>query len=198
MVGQRKASFYEEIPMTLKRLSQFALIVVVSLAFSVPVEAAASKKKIDRRVVKALAEFHEVVGNADELLERAEGVLIFPNIKKAGLGVGGEVGSGALQINGETVAYYSSYTASIGFQLGFQVRRQILLFLQKEALERFRNSSNWEVGVDGSVTLVTLDAGGEVSSETFDDPVIAFIYGGKGLMYNLTLEGNKISEIHPD
>ena len=182
--------------MTLKRLSHFALIVVVSLAFSVPAEAA-SKKKIDRRVVKALAEFHEVVKNADDLLARAEGVLVFPNIKKGGIGIGGEGGNGALQINGETVAYYSTYGASIGFQLGFQVRRQILLFLQKDALDAFRNSENWEVGVDGSVTLVTLDAGGEVSSETFNDPVIAFIYGGKGLMYNLTLEGNKISEIHP-
>ncbi len=183
--------------MTLKRLSHFALIVVVSLAFSVAAEAAASKKKIDRRVIKALTVFHEVVGNADELLDRAEGVLIFPNIKKAGIGIGGEVGSGALQINGETVAYYSSYTASIGFQLGFQVRRQILMFLQKEALDRFRASSNWEIGVDGSVALVTLDAGGEISSETFDDPVIAFVFGGKGLMYNLTLEGNKISKINP-
>ncbi|MCH8203154.1 MAG: hypothetical protein IH996_08615 [Proteobacteria bacterium] len=184
--------------MTLKRFSHFALIVVVSLAFSVSAEAAASKKKIDRRVVKALVEFHQVVGNADELLARAQGVLIFPNIKKGGIGIGAEVGSGALQINGETVAYYSSYTASIGFQLGFQVRRQIFLFLQQEALDRFRASSNWEIGVDGSVTLVTLDAGGEISSETFDDPVIAFVFGGKGLMYNLTLEGSKISEIHPD
>ena len=65
-------------------------------------------------------------------------------------------------------------------------------------MDSFRASSNWEIGVDGSVTLVTLDAGGEISSETFNDPVIAFVFGGKGLMYNLTLEGNKISEIHPD
>ena len=182
--------------MPIQRLGQFVLIFVVALAFSVPAEAA-KKKKIDRRVAKALVEFHEIVGNADDLLERAAGVLIFPNIKKGGIGIGAEGGNGALQINGETVAYYSTYGASIGFQLGFQVRRQILIFLQKEALDAFRNSENWEIGVDGSVTLVTLDAGGEVSSETFNDPVIGFIYGGKGLMYNLTLEGNKISEIHP-
>lgn len=182
--------------MSIQRIGQFVLIFVVALAFSVPAEAA-KKKKIDRRVVEALAEFREVVGNADELLAQAKGVLIFPHITKAGIGVGGEKGNGALLIDGKTVAYYGSYTASIGFQLGFQVRRQILLFLQEDALDAFRNSENWEVGVDGSVTLVTLDAGGEVSSETLNDPVIAFIYGGKGLMYNLTLEGNKISEIHP-
>lgn len=182
--------------MALKQLSHFALIVVVGLAFSLPAEAA-SKKKIDRRVVKALAEFHEIVGNADDLLARAHGVLIFPNIKKGGIGIGGEGGSGALQIKGKTVAYYSTFSATIGFQLGFQVRRQIFLFLQKDALDAFRNSENWEIGVDGSVALVTLDAGGEISSETFNDPVIAFVFGGKGLMYNLTLEGNKITEIHP-
>lgn len=182
--------------MALKQLSHFALIVVVGLAFSLPAEAA-GKKKIDRRVAAALVEFHEIVGNADDLLAQAAGVLVFPNVKKVGIGLGADWGSGSLMIQGETVAYYKTITASIGLQLGFQVRRQMLLFLQKDALDAFRNSENWEIGVDGSVTLVTLDAGGEVSSETFNDPVIAFVFGGKGLMYNLTLEGNKITEIHP-
>ncbi|MEE8371842.1 MAG: YSC84-related protein [Sphingomonadales bacterium] len=184
------------ISMTLKRLGGFMMIAVIAVAFAAPAEAA-KKKKIDKGVVKTMVKFHELVGNADALLARAAGVLVFPNIKKGGIGIGGEGGNGALLIKGKTVAYYNTASITIGFQLGFQVRRQVLVFLQKDALNAFRNSENWEVGVDGSVTLVTLDAGGEVSSETFNDPVIAFIFGGRGLMYNLTLEGNKITEIHP-
>lgn len=159
---------------------------------------AASKKKIDRRVGEALEEFHEVVKNADDVLSRAKGILVFPNVKKAGIGIGGETGNGALLIGGEPVQYYNTSSASIGLQLGFQVRRQMIVFLSQSTLDNFRDSSNWEIGVDGSVALVTLDAGGEVDTQSFDKPAIAFVYGGKGLMYNLTLEGTKISKIDAD
>ena len=56
---------------------------------------------------------------------------------------------------------------------------------------------NWEIGVDGSVAIVTLDAGGQIDTESLKSPVIAFIFGAKGLMYNLTLEGTKVSRIYP-
>ena len=177
-----------------------AIVVILALAFVIaamlPAEAA-SKKKIDRRVNDALAEFHDVVHNADSVLKRAEGVLVFPIITKGGLGIGYEGGNGALQIDGKTVQYYRLDSPSIGLQLGVQQRRQILVFLSKEALDKFRNSSRFEIGVDGSVTLVTLDAGGEVSSETFNKPVVGFVFGAKGLMYNISLEGAKIHEISP-
>lgn len=98
-------------------------------------------------------------------------------------------------MKGQTVGYYRTISATVGLQLGFQTRRQMILFLDAGALKNFRNSDNWEVGVDGSVALVTLDASGEVSTETGGAPAIGFIFGGKGLMYNLTLEGTKVSPI---
>ena len=62
-----------------------------------------------------------------------------------------------------------------------------------DALRRFKRSDGWEAGVDGSVALVTLGAGGEIDTNTIKDPVIGFIFSNKGLMYNLSLEGSKIS-----
>lgn len=169
------------------------------LVMSVPgVAQAANKEKIDRRIAKAMEEFHEVVKNSEEVLSQAKGVLLFPNVKKGGIGLGAETGNGALLINGQAVQYYNTSSGSIGFQLGFQVRRQMIVFLSQSTLDKFRNSSNWEIGVDGSVALVTLDAGGEIDSQSFDKPAIAFVYGSKGLMYNLTLEGTKISKIDAD
>ncbi len=159
--------------------------------------AAASKKKIDRRVVEALEEFHEIVSGSEQLIADAAGVLIFPKVKKGGFGIGGEGGSGALQVDSETVGYYRTLSATIGFQLGYQERRQILIFMTEGALENFRNSENWEIGIDGSVAIVTLDAGGQIDTESLKSPVIGFIYGAKGLMYNLTLEGTKVSRINP-
>ncbi len=158
---------------------------------------AASKKKIDRKVAEAIEEFHTLVNGSAELVKSAAGILIFPDIKKGGFGVGGESGSGALIVEGVTVAYYRSSSASIGFQIGYQERSQALLFMTPESLATFRHSDNWEIGADASVALVTLDAGGRLNTETYSDPVLAFVYGASGLMYNLTLEGTKVSIINP-
>jgi lipid-binding SYLF domain-containing protein len=116
-------------------------------------------------------------------------------VVKAGLGVGGEYGEGALRIDTETVGYYNTVAASVGFQLGAQSKTVILLFMTAEALADFRESNGWEVGVDGSVALVSIGAGGSLDTHTLQQPIIGFVFNNKGLMYNLTLEGSKISEI---
>jgi len=157
--------------------------------------AAASKEKIDRRVDKAIARFVEKVDGGQSMLDRAAGALVFPSVKKAGIGIGGEYGEGSLLIDGAPVAYYSTAAASIGLQLGAQARTQILLFMDEGELERFRRSDGWEVGVDGSVAVITLGAGGAIDSRNLNQPVIAFILNNKGLMYNLSLEGAKISKL---
>lgn len=159
---------------------------------------AASKEKIDRRTDKALAEFRDDITGADEVLAKAAGVLVFPSVKKAGIGIGGEYGEGALRVGGRTVGYYSTASASIGFQLGAQARRQIIVFLDPKALERFRLSDGWEIGVDASVTVVTIGAGGSIDATQLNQPIVAFVFDSKGLMYNLSLEGSKLSEIHDD
>lgn len=156
---------------------------------------AASAAKIDRRVAEAMTSFREEIKGADALLSRAVGVLVFPSIKKAGIVIGGEYGEGALLVGGKTVAYYSTAAASIGFQLGAQARTQILLFMEQRALDRFRDSDGWEAGVDGSVAVITLGAGGAIDTTATNEPIIAFIFDNKGLMYNLSLEGSKFTEI---
>jgi lipid-binding SYLF domain-containing protein len=173
----------------------FALLAALAMSGAA---LAASKEKIDKRVDKALAEFRSDVKGADAVIAKSVGVLVFPSIKKAGIGVGGEYGEGALRIGGRTVSYYSTAAASIGFQLGAQARRQILVFLDQSALDKFRSSDNWEIGVDGSVTVVVVGAGGQIDATKLNQPIVAFIFDSKGLMYNLALEGSKITRIHTD
>ena len=177
-------------------LSKFAFALLAMACFSIGSAQGASKEKIDRRVDNALNEFRTEVSGANSVLSRAKGVLVFPSVKKAGFGVGGEYGEGALRINGKSVAYYNTASASIGFQIGAQVRRQILVFLDEGALEKFRSSAGWEIGVDASVTVVTVDVGGSIDATQINQPIVAFIFDGKGLMYNLSLEGSKVSPIH--
>ena len=156
---------------------------------------AVSAKEIDSRTDTALKRFYDEVGGGKNFIKNAKGVLVFPKVIKAGFGIGGEYGEGALRIGGRTVDYYSTAAASIGFQLGVQSRIVILVFLDKQVLTKFRNSSGWEVGVDGSVAFITVGAGGSIDSSNVQSPIVGFIFGNKGLMYNLTLEGSKFTRL---
>ena len=167
----------------------FALLLSTSLVF------AGSAKEIDVGVDEAIKRFKSEVPGANLFLDKAKGTLVFPTVYKAGFGIGGEYGEGALRVAGKTVNYYSTAAASIGFQFGAQAKTIILVFTQQDALDQFHSSDGWKVGVDGSVALVTLGAGDSLDTENVKDPVVGFVFGQKGLMYNLTLEGSKYTKI---
>jgi len=179
------------------KLANIMLAFALVFAFSVGEANAASKAKIDRRVAESITKFKTHVHGGEALLARSAGYLVFPSVKKAGIGIGGEYGTGALVTHGRTVGYYSTAAASIGFQLGAQARTEMIVFLEKSAYDKFRASDGWEVGVDASVAVVVVGTGGEIDATALNKPIVAFIFNNKGLMYNLSLEGSKISEIHP-
>ncbi len=156
---------------------------------------AASSAEIDAKANSALRLFFEKVVSAKELTAKSKGILVFPDVIKAGFGIGGEYGEGALRINGKTVEYYNTAAASIGLQLGAQSKTVIIMFMDGKALNDFRNSDGWEIGVDGSVAVVEWGAGDSIDTTNIKDPIIGFVFGNKGLMFNLTLEGSKISKI---
>jgi lipid-binding SYLF domain-containing protein len=170
-----------------------ASFVLVLLVVARPASAATSAE-IDQQVDQALEQFRKIEG-ANAYLGIAKGVLVFPKVYKAGIGVGGEYGEGALRVGGQTVDYYNTAAASIGFQLGAQAKTIVILFTEESALNKFRQSEGWKVGVDGSVALVDIGVGKTVDTSNIKDPVLGFVFGQKGLMYNLTLEGSKFTKL---
>ena len=172
------------------------LIMLLSFCFiTMNTSYAASREEIDIEVSASLDKFKEDVMGAEKFMEKAEGVLVFQDVVKAGFGIGCEYGEGALLIKGKTVDYYNTADASFGFQFGAQFKTVMLIFLKKDALDKFRNSSGWEAGVDGSVALVELGAGKDINTMNLKDPIVGFVFSNKGLMYNLTLEGSKITKL---
>ena len=178
-------------------MKKLALMVIgwIALMYG-PLLYAASAAEIDIKVDAAMKRFKSEVQGGEAFLDRAKGVLVFPEVMKAGFGIGGEYGEGALRIQGKTVNYYSTASASIGFQVGAQLKTVVLVFLQQAALDKFRNSQGWEVGVDGSVALVELGAGKDINTVNMNEPIVGFVFSNKGLMYNLTLEGSKITRLN--
>jgi lipid-binding SYLF domain-containing protein len=156
---------------------------------------AASAAQIDTAVRSALQEFFGRIDGAREVVAKSAAVLVFPSIIRAGVGVGGEFGEGALLTREKTVDYYNIVSASIGFQLGAQTRSVILIFMTPEALSNFRRRHGLKIGVDASVAIVNVGAGGSIDTVRVANPIIGFIFDGKGLMFNMTLEGSKITRI---
>ena len=154
-----------------------------------------SANKIDREVVATTEVFKEEVNGSEVFLGQAVGYLVFPRVIKVGLGFGAETGEGALIVGGQTIDYYRTTAGSFGLQAGAQAKSIVIAFMTQDALDKFRNSSGWKAGVDGSVALIDIGIGKAIDTNNLKDPVIGFIFGSKGLMYNLTLEGSKFTKL---
>jgi lipid-binding SYLF domain-containing protein len=174
------------------------LAVCITFIFSLflaEVSVAKTAKEIDSEVNEALNLFSKQVKGTKEFLNKAKGVLIIPNIVKAGLGVGGQYGEGAMRIGGKTVAYYSLAAGSVGIQIGAQKTNLLLVFRQDEALKKFRAGSGWKAGVDGSVAFIDTGAGKSLDTMNMNDPIVAFLFGQQGLMASAIIEGAKFTKL---
>jgi len=178
----------------MKRVFVSALIAALALLPATSANAATAAE-LDDNANESIAIFKEEVNGAEVFLSQAAGYLVFPRVIKVGIGFGAETGEGVLRVNGRTAAYFRTTSGSFGLQLGAQAKSMVIAFMTKESLAKFRESSGWQVGVDGSVALIDLGAGKQINTGNIKDPVVGFIFGAKGLMYNLTLEGTKISRI---
>jgi lipid-binding SYLF domain-containing protein len=154
-----------------------------------------SANAIDLGADETLQIFTEDIEGSEIFINQAAGVLVFPRALRAGLGVGAETGEGVLRIGGKTVDYFRITSGSLGLQAGAQARSIVICFMTENALQEFRNSNGWRVGVDGSVALIDMGAGKTIDTQNVRDPVVGFIFNSSGLMVNLTLEGTRFTRI---
>ncbi len=134
---------------------------------------------------------------AKALVPNALAVLVFPKVTKAGLGIGGQYGEGTLLKKGTATAYYKTTGASFGLQAGGQQYGYAMFFMNAKALDEFVNANGFEVGVGPSVVLVDEGMAKTTTTNTLKDDVYAFVFGQKGLMAGLGIQGNKITKITP-
>ena len=159
---------------------------------------AKSMNEIDAAIESSLTRFTEEIKGGNAYLQGARGVLVIPRMWKAGVLIGFEFGEGALIVDGVKVQYYKALTTSLGIQVGVGSKDLIILFFDDTAMDNFLYSSGWEVGVDGAVALFTRGAAGASDTITFKDPIIGFVFGQKGLIAGVSIEGTKFTKIWPD
>ncbi|MDX1815080.1 MAG: YSC84-related protein [Thermodesulfobacteriota bacterium] len=178
------------------RYALFGILGAILLA-TIPagVSYAKSPREIDTSVDVCLERFYKQVKGAKEFAREAKGLLVMPNVVKAGFFVGGKYGEGALRVGGKTAGYYNLIGGSYGLTFGAQSQDIIIAFMTDEALKKFRESAGWEAGVDANVAMIALGAGGDLSTTTVKDPVVGFVFGTKGLMADVSLKGAKFTKL---
>ncbi len=180
-------------PIRFTPLALIASIVLLLNSYSMAEPASV----IEAKANEAIKQFHKEVKGGKKFLSEVKGYLVFPSVVKGGFVVGGEYGEGVLRIDGKTKHYYSIASGSVGFQMGLQQTSYIIAFVSQSALDNFIKSDGWEAGVDGAITVAKWGKGKDIGSISFEKPIYAFVFGAKGLMYNLTIEGTKFTKIIP-
>ncbi len=155
-----------------------------------------AQKQIEHDVNATLERLYSTAPDSRELIKKANGVLVFPNVIAAGYVIGGQYGDGQLRVHGRTAGNYNLASLSVGLQIGAQSKAVVLLFMTQEALDKFRQSEGWAAGADASVAVLKVGVNGAIDVNSTSGPVLAFVLTNAGLMANLTLEGTKISRVH--
>lgn len=178
-------------------LTVIILMVSLSVIASEPV-LAETAAEIDRETDAALEKLYASSPVTKELAEVAKGILVFPEVVKAGLIVGGQYGVGALREKGKTVGYYKTISGSFGLQAGAQTFGYALFFITQDALDFLKRSKGWEIGTGPSVVVADKGLAGSLTTTTAKEDIYAFFFDQKGLMAGLGIQGSKISSYTPD
>ncbi|MDM0073708.1 YSC84-related protein [Variovorax sp. J2P1-59] len=156
---------------------------------------ATKRASIDASVDSALSKLYAQAPGSREMTGKAKGVLVFPAVVSAGLGIGGSYGQGALRVGGKTEGYYSTTAASVGLLAGADSKAVFVLFMTQESLDKFRASKGWTAGADASVTMLKVGASAAVDTQTMQQPVVGYALSNAGLMANLSLDGTKVNKL---
>ena len=160
-----------------------------------PPAAKAPASKLSRDSKAALNRLYAGSSSAKALGEKAAAILVFPSVKKAGFIVGGQYGEGTLFKGGKAVAYYSTAGLSYGLQAGAQEFGYAMFFMNDNALSQLDKADGFEVGVGPSVVVVDQGMARNLTTTTAKDDIYAFVFGQRGLMAGIGLQGNKITRI---
>jgi len=180
-----------------------AIVVAAALAAAGVVAASpfdranAASTDLNRDSDQALQMLYRTSPAAAALSQKASAILIFPNVVKAGLFFGGAFGEGELVQGSKVDSYYNSVTASWGLQAGAQSYGYAVFLMNRKAVSYVHSTHGWEIGVGPTVVIVDEGVAKNLSTSTLKKDAYAFIFDQKGLMAGVSIEGTKISRIHP-
>jgi lipid-binding SYLF domain-containing protein len=163
------------------------ILAVLFSSFSAVSQSTKKEKKLMQDCKAAREEFIATDGLMKSLFTNAYGYVIFPNVGKGGMGIGGAAGNGIVYHRGAVIGKASMTQVSIGFQFGGQAYREVIFFESSEVLERFKQNKI-EFSAQASAVAVTAGASANVK---YTNGVMIFSQQKGGLMYEASVGGQK-------
>ena len=154
---------------------------------------ARSKAEIDAGVASTLRAFYALDPGNRELVERAAGVLVLPNLTKAGVGLGAEFGEAALVVDGSTRQYYTVTGAALGALLGVGQRAELVVFMTSAARDGFMRNQRWTIDADAGAAVASRGVGAQYPGLAIGKPVLAYVVNEQGLIGDVSLAGVRIT-----
>jgi lipid-binding SYLF domain-containing protein len=180
--------------MTFSPVKLVSVIATLGLATAGPCPAE-NRNVLDAAVRETLQQFSLIDPGHPVLERKAAGILIFPQVSKGGIALASGYGEGALQINGKIVDYYSIASASVGLTAGIGAHSEVIMFMTPESLDKFAHSKGWSLSADSGIAVISRSVATAYERSAMKKPVLVFVFGEKGLIADLSLQGSKINKI---
>ena len=145
------------------------------------------EKEIIQDCDSAKAEFIQTDPSLSKFFASAAGYVIFPNVGKGAVGIGGASGNGIVYEKGRMIGKAKLSQVSVGFQLGGQAYRELIFFENQEALDRFKKN---KVELSAQASAVAATAGASANAK-YSDGVMIYTQQKGGLMYEASVGGQK-------
>jgi lipid-binding SYLF domain-containing protein len=165
---------------------------MIVAAVSIPAVSRAqdqSQERIINDSKEAKASFKKADPSMESLFKNSAGYVIFPNVGKGGIGVGGAAGEGTVYQRGVPVGTAEMIQATIGAQAGGQAYREIIFFENQDALDRFVHD---RIEFSGQVSAIAVKSGASADAR-YRDNVVVFSQEKGGLMVEASLGGQKFT-----
>ncbi len=150
---------------------------------------------IEREADAALARLYDDVKGSPEVIQKAHGVLVLPNVVSGGLIFGAAGGNGVLRVAGKSASYWRMSEAQVGLLGGGQSQSIFIVFLTPEALAGFTRSSGWTAGFDATVAVSSVGKNTPIKAPTSDQPIAAYVLTNAGLMAGVSFQGTKFTRL---
>jgi len=147
-----------------------------------------SSNPIEREAAAALKRLQSIDPGLKQLLAEAYGYVVFPKVGKAALVIGGAYGRGAVFERGKLIGFASIGQTTIGVQIGGDTFTELLVFENKDALERFKRG---RLTFSASASAVLVKAGAAATSD-YEKGVSAFAYADGGMLLEAAIGGQKL------
>lgn len=186
----------------MKRYFAFALIAIVAIAN--PLIAQKSPDDEIKRIGDATAVLEEIMGAADKavprgIMEKAEGIAVFPSMLKGGLVVGAQHGRGIISVrdkkNGgwSSPAFLTITGGSFGAQIGAQAIDLVLVVNGQRGLEQLVKNQ-FKIGADAGVAAGPVGREASASTDLQMRAQILSYSRSRGLFAGVTLNGSTIRQ----